>query len=120
MLVKGSLESKLKVYKDEMDACRKARTFWALLHVVVCLPDICAALQSDDGRTSSKRYKDWCREYYPDPSLTPDEVYGIRCKVLHEGRSSAVPPARYAGYAFSQPTGRLFTRLWIVVLSSLT
>jgi hypothetical protein len=43
------LEKAFAVYFDEIERCRRAGAYWALLHVVVALPDICAALESENG-----------------------------------------------------------------------
>lgn len=103
MLAVGSLSSTFKIYWDDMKRCRTGRAYWALLHVTVCLPDICAALQSNDGDTNKRRYKAWCNKYLPDPLLSGSERWQMRCKVLHEGRASIPRSMRYDGFAFTQP-----------------
>jgi len=102
MLTKSSLNSAFKIYWDEMVRCRKGRAYYALLHLTVCLPDICAALQSANGETKGARYKAWCDQYLTNPKLTGAERWDMRCKVLHQGRAS-IPPGRYDGFSFSQP-----------------
>lgn len=57
--------------------------------MTVSLPDVCASLLADDGRTNSKLYKQWCAtnlssEYFS--FVTPDDLYSMRCGVLHNGR----------------------------------
>jgi hypothetical protein len=58
------------------------------ISMAVALPDICASLISDNGRTTPDRYKQWCSDnlkggfYY----VTPDDLYSMRCGVLHNGR----------------------------------
>ena len=54
MLTRGALDKTFQMYWDDMDRCRAGDAYWSLLHVTVCLPDICAALESDDGRTNQK------------------------------------------------------------------
>ena len=39
------LTTAFNVYFDEMTACEKNGCYWALLHLLVSLPDICAALE---------------------------------------------------------------------------
>jgi hypothetical protein len=58
------------------------------ISMAVALPDICAALSSPDGRTTGDRYKDWCRDNLGDEFnyVTPDDLYSMRCGVLHQGR----------------------------------
>jgi len=102
MLTPGLLDRAFRIYWDEMDRRRSARAYWALLHVTVCLPDICAALESADGETKGARYVAWCDQYLPDPLLSGSERWQMRCKVLHQGRAS-IAGGRYAGFSFAQP-----------------
>jgi hypothetical protein len=102
MLTVGSLDQAFKIYWDEQVKCRKGRAYYALLHLTVCLPDVCAALQSADGKTTGPRYRAWSDEYLTNPMLTGSERWEMRCKVLHEGRAS-IPAGRYDGFSFSQP-----------------
>ncbi len=109
MLTHGKLGPAFDIYWDDMDRCRKAGAYWSLLHVTVCLPDICAALQSDDGETSKGRYIAWCDQHLSDPSLSGAERYRMRCKVLHQGRATVDQAGRYGGFSFAQPaaTGQI-------------
>lgn len=57
--------------------------------MTVALPDICASLSAEDGRTNSERYKDWCKQHLPWDEMsfiTPDDLWSMRCGVLHNGR----------------------------------
>ena len=86
-----------------MNKCREAGAYWALLHITMCLPDICAALQSPSGETNSDRYKAWCDRFASDPLFTGEERWRMRCKVLHQGRARTDKRGRYTAYAFGQP-----------------
>jgi hypothetical protein len=97
------LATAFRPYWDDMDRCRTAKAYWSLLHVTVCLPDICAALGSPDGKTTGKLYIAWVDQFLPDPLLTGAERYRMRCKVLHEGRAGTNQPGRYSGFSFGQP-----------------
>ena len=88
MLTPGSPGQAFSAYWQDMDRCRNARAFWSLLHVTICLPDICAALQSENGETKGARYISWCDKYLLNPMLSGSERYQMRCKVLHQGRAS--------------------------------
>lgn len=69
------------------------------LHLVaigmaVALPAICASLAQEDGRSQGKEYKDWCAANLstgPFSLVTPDDLYSMRCGVLHQGRYDALP-----------------------------
>ena len=103
MLTTGKLGQTFQIYWKEMEACRGAKAFWSLLHVTVCLPDISAALEAADARTTPDRYIDWCERHLRDSLLSGKERYAMRCKVLHEGRASIGGSLRYSGFAFTQP-----------------
>jgi hypothetical protein len=109
LLVLGQLTSAFGVYWQEMQRCRQSKAYWALLHVTVCIPDICAALESDDGEANRERYTQWSDTYLPDALLSGAERYRMRCKVLHQGRAALEQSGRYTGFSFSQPasTGQL-------------
>ena len=84
---KAELEAALEPYFREMKGCYDYLLGWALLHLVVCMPDICAALTHGD--TTGSRYRQWCVDYLPSSVVNEHERYQIRCKLLHEG--STVP-----------------------------
>ena len=103
MLIPGLINSKFMTYWAEMDLCRRAGAYWALLHIAVCLPDICSALQAPNGETKGHLYIAWCNRHLSDPLLKGDERWAMRCKVLHQGRASTGGQGRYAGFSFGQP-----------------
>jgi hypothetical protein len=106
MSLKEEIQKKLGTYFDEMNRCEKGGCYWALLHLAVVLPDICGALEADDGEAKPERYQDWCGRHLADERLTGLEWYGIRCTVLHQGRTLARPGKRYGSYCFEYPGGR--------------
>jgi len=56
--------------------------------MTVALPDICVSLISEDGRTTGNLYREWCKNNLGDEFsfVTPDDLYSMRCGVLHNGR----------------------------------
>lgn len=117
MLTKADLESAFKVHFDEMDKCEEHKCYWALLHLVVILPDICGALESSDGIAKSKRYKKWCGAYLSDGTISSDEWYAMRCILLHQGTTLS-RRGRYRSYSLGQPTTEGIVQHWIVETSS--
>ena len=90
------LESAFHVYFDEIERCRRAEAYWALLYVLVSLPDICGALESENGWATEKKYL-VDREVLPDrhadrAGLPPDPrhcsssgAYANHCRpLLHD------------------------------------
>jgi len=59
------------------------------LQTALILPDICGALQ-DDGEASGEKYRNWVRDNFciKNIYIKPDEMYRLRCAVLHQNRST--------------------------------
>lgn len=104
MLTSGKLVEAFRPYWEDMERCRTAKAYWALLHVTVCIPDICAALEAEVGEATQKGYKKWCDENLDNALLDASERYRMRCKVLHQGRATTDKAGRYDGFAFGQPS----------------
>lgn len=98
----SELESAFHDYFEEIQRCLTAKCHWALVHVLVALPDICAALEHDDGETTGTRYRAWCGRHFPGAFRSPLDRWDIRCKVLHQGRTL---PTRgeHRSYSFLLP-----------------
>jgi hypothetical protein len=113
MLKPGDLSKAFKTYWDDMKKCRRVKAYWSLLHVTVCIPDICSALESNDGWSSGPRYIDWCDQWSNDPvssvqvKLSGIDRYVIRCNVLHQGRASGGAKrlsSQYSEFCFDRPS----------------
>lgn len=75
------------------------------------LPAICASLEADDGRSAGKEYKAWCAANLIGPAfsfVTPEDLYSIRCGVLHQGRFGDLQH-NVARVVFTPPGGASFT-----------
>jgi hypothetical protein len=73
------------------DACGHGMWIVALI-AALALPDMCAALEQSDARSTRSRYKAWLAANLPPtsgPILQPDEIYALRCRLLHEGRAQS-------------------------------
>ncbi len=105
MLTIADFESAFRVYLDEMERCERSGCYWALLHLVVVIPDICGALEAPTGEATKAGYVDWCRRMLPPAPpapLTPEERYEMRCILLHQGRTLA-SKGRYTYFKFIPP-----------------
>lgn len=103
-LTTADLERGFKTYFEEMDRCREAKCYWALLHVVVMLPDVCAALESESGEAGGGGpYIAWSKANFTGHYLSAADRYEIRCALLHQGRTT-VDAGRFASYSFVQPS----------------
>lgn len=57
--------------------------------MAVSVPAICASLAAEDGRSQGREYKAWCAANLTGKNfsfVTPDDLYSMRCGVLHQGR----------------------------------
>lgn len=101
MLTGADLEQAFRVYFEEMDRCKAGQCQWALLHLVLVLPDICGALESP-SKGVGDRYTGWCKENLPGRPLSPEDRYAMRCAVLHQG-SSLPREGQYDSFSFMPP-----------------
>jgi len=99
------LEKEFATYFEELERCKKGHCYWALLHLLVILPDICAALETDDGEAGNGGpYRKWCKRHFDrNRKFTPEDRYAVRCMLLHQGRT-VTGKGQYESYSFV-PTG---------------
>jgi len=97
------LKSAFAAYYVEMDRCEKHGAYWALLHLALVLPDICAALESGNDAKVGDRYMKWCEQHFPDKQVLPAiDRYQIRNAVLHEG-TTLPTKSHYRSVSFVEP-----------------
>ncbi len=91
---------------SEMSSYGLAQALWALLHLVVVIPDICGALETPGGQATKAAYVDWCKRMLPPAPLTAEERYEMRCILLHQGRTlTARGRYTYLKFIPPQPSG---------------
>jgi hypothetical protein len=106
----AQLTRDFEVYFREIDSCLQQRCYWALLHILLSLPDICAALENP-AEAVGKRYVRWCNDNMPShANVSSGDRYQMRNAVLHQGTS--LPPNRtkesterssYRAFSFVDP-----------------
>lgn len=89
--------------------------FYAAIMLCLAIPDVCAALESDDGMTTKEDYKRWYRQWFQPkyPELSEDDMYSLRCGVFHRGRlNDPRPGLQYERVVFTLPSaqGRFYHR----------
>lgn len=62
--------------------------YYLALYGTLTLPDLCGALGSQNGRASGPKYKRWLRENVPAQAAEAEEIYGLRCSLMHQGHST--------------------------------
>lgn len=84
------LRSDFALYLEEIERCLGAKCYWALLHVLLTLPDVCASLEADPASKVGDRYVDWCDRYLPvGPAVSGADRYQMRNALLHSGSTTA-------------------------------
>ena len=87
------LRNDFALYFDEMKRCEHAKCYWALLHLLLALPDVCASLEVDPAGPQPKvgdRYVDWCSTYLPSTAtVSAADRYQMRNALLHAGSTTA-------------------------------
>lgn len=88
----------------------------AALLVALTVPDICASLASEDGRSDGKRYAAWFDQNMPKYSegLPGSEAYKMRCGFLHQARPTR-PDMKWqtVGFSFNSPGQYLSQGNWV-------
>ena len=81
------------------------------LFVALCIPDICGAIESENGQASKEKYIDWIKKYLAknrpekyEEQFTPENIYQFRCALLHQGKTKH-KRSDYLRILFFEPTG---------------
>jgi hypothetical protein len=103
MDIDDPLETLLGSIRD----CLNGGLYYAGLVVALTVPDVCAALESEDGKTSNQKYKDWYESYLGElyKTLTSDDCYSLRCSVVHQGKFGH-PNNQYRRVLFTVPNSQ--------------
>ena len=95
----------------EIERALDARLWFLALMGSLTIPDVCCALESDDGETNASRYRAWFDAYvsqnYSAPHggeavFTGADCWRYRCAILHQGVSQP-SRSRYSRVVFVDP-----------------
>ena len=94
-------------FAKEMERVLDAGFHYFAIIVALTIPDICAALESEDGTTKGAKYRDWCEEWFLKsyPSVTSHDLYYMRCGVMHQGNLGH-PKMQYGRIIFTLPNAQ--------------
>jgi hypothetical protein len=78
----------MEVITKEIEQALTAGLYYLAIVTVLSLPDVCAALESQNGESSGAKYKAWYDTWMAVryPEITGQDLYSLRCGVLHQGR----------------------------------
>lgn len=91
---------------DEIRRALDSGFYYLALSVSLSLPDICVSLGCDPDRihVKSGEYIEWVRDNLAGRiNLTSEEIYGLRCGVLHNARLKHDKLSAYRQIAFTLP-----------------
>ncbi|WIO73601.1 hypothetical protein QP938_09880 [Porticoccaceae bacterium LTM1] len=95
---------------DQVESSVETGSYLLGLYVALALPDICGALESNNGRATGNRYKAWFNKWVApkyERILTGDQCYAYRCGVLHQGRSKH-ESLGYSKIIFLEPNPNIY------------
>lgn len=78
----------------DIEAAMKGQLYSVALVGLLTLPDICGAIEFGEGKLVRERYVHWLEEYgnwmwgegcYSKCDFRPEDIYELRCNVLHLG-----------------------------------
>lgn len=73
----------MELILKEIERALDAKLYYLALQVSLTLPDICAALQSDDGRASKSKYIAWYDTYAKEPGNLSISARIVTIFVVH-------------------------------------
>lgn len=89
---------------NEIERGLDAGVYQLSLSLTLCIPDICAGLESVDGKTNGEKYKDWYNKYMNGKLfMSADDCYYFRCSFLHQG-STRHEKSKFKKIIFVEPT----------------
>ena len=93
------------------------KLYFIALQAALTIPDICGAVQSDNGIATKSKYCDWYDKYAKNiisQGVQAEDIYLFRCSLLHQGSTIPSPkPGQSAAYqriAFAAPYSKV---VWV-------
>lgn len=94
---------------EQIEFAANSNAHYLALFSALTLPDICAALESEDGETSGAKYKAWFDRWMAHKFESGGKIlfsgadcYYYRCGMLHQGRSQH-PKMQWKRVIFFEP-----------------
>jgi hypothetical protein len=96
--------------------------YFLSLFTALSIPDICGAMEAEDGMAKGKEYKRWFNEYmvkrepekYGDGNnFTADDCWNFRCALLHQAHSTHEKMI-YKRICFFEPPSRIYIHACVI------
>lgn len=102
--------TKMRLLLSQIQAALSFNLYYVSLYAALAVPDICGAIDADDGLATRASYSAWFDRFVAPkyvilgrPSLTGQDCYYFRCSLLHQG-SAQNPKSRFSRIIFVEPT----------------
>ena len=94
----------LRDFLDQIQVALRANLYFLALMGSLAIPDICGAIDSDDGEATGEKYAAWYDKYAGSncPFLDGESCYRLRCSILHQG-STKNPRSKFSRVIFVEP-----------------
>lgn len=97
-------DDKIKEINSSIRKSLETKNFFAALTSILILIDICSKIYNPNLDTNWKRYKKWVEEILLENVdrknfMNSDNVYYLRCAILHEGATNPNTQKNYLKYA---------------------
>lgn len=96
----------MELILKEIERALDAKLYYLALQASLTLPDICGALQSDNGKATGDKYIDWYDTYAKEPgnlSISGKDCYYFRCSYVHQALTTH-ERSSYSRIIFLAPT----------------
>jgi hypothetical protein len=94
---------------NQIQGAVNGHAYYLALYACLTIPDICGAMESDDGQATKSKYIAWFDKYVApkyfacgQATLTGEACYIYRCAVLHQGRAQH-PKLGFSRILFVEP-----------------
>ena len=95
---------------EQIRIALKNDLYYIALFVALAIPDICGAIQSEDGEASKDKYVAWFEKYLAliyskghEDFMSGEDCYYLRCSLLHQG-SLKHKRSKYDRIMFFEPS----------------
>ena len=93
----------------QLESASQSHLYYVALFTALAVPDICGALESENGRASPAKFTAWFDRwvapkyaFHGGTTLTGQVCYAYRCAVLHQGRATH-PQMAFSRVLFLEP-----------------
>lgn len=95
----------LKLIIESVEKSLEHKNYFASLATIFILLDLCSKIESPEEKSNRQRYIKWIENYLEDSMqsdnyyLTAENIYYLRCSMLHEGSTNPTTQSNYLKYA---------------------